>query len=225
MTPRDRLKAAVLLLREHFGEPASPEPGDPLDALVATILSQNTSDTNSSRAFARLKQRFPQWEDVLKSPPGDLEEAIRPGGLASSKAPRIREALLRILTERGELSLDLLRGLDDGAAMEWLRSLPGVGPKTAACVLLFALGRPVFPVDTHVHRVAMRLGLAPPKTPPGALQELLRDLSAPEDRFTGHVLMVRLGREVCRPRRPRCGACPLQDVCPSAGAQPGRIGA
>lgn len=225
MTPRARLSEAIRLLRWHYGNPPAPEPHDPLDSLIATILSQNTAGANSSRAFSRLKQRFPRWEDVLKAPLADLEEAIRPGGLAPQKAPRIREILMHQLREQGELSLDFLKQMDDTAAMEWLQSLPGVGPKTAACVLLFSLGRAVYPVDTHVHRVVLRLGLAPQGTAPGKLQEILQDLSRPEDRFAGHVLMVRLGREICRPRNPRCHSCPLREICPTAACQGARVGA
>lgn len=225
MTARVRLAEAIRLLRRHYGNPPAPEPQDPLDSLIATVLSQNTSGANSSRAFSRLKRRFPRWEDVLKAPLADLEEAIRPGGLAPQKAPRIQEILTRLLRERGELSLDFLRGMQETAAMEWLQSLPGVGPKTAACVLLFSLGRAVYPVDTHVHRVALRLGLAPQGTAPGKLQEILQNLSRPEDRFAGHVLMVRLGREICRPRNPHCHSCPLRDICPTAACQGARVGA
>jgi len=225
MTPQQRLAEAIRLLKRHYGAPAAPLREEPLDALVATILSQNTSGANSSRAFARLKRRFPHWEDALRAPLAEIEDAIRPAGLVRQKAPRIREVLLGVLRERGELTLDFLNDRDDRAATAWLQSLPGVGPKTAACVLLFALGRAVFPVDTHVHRIALRLELAPQRTPPGSLQEVLREMSRPEDRFAGHVLMVRLGRELCRPRSPRCGACPLRKICPSASCQTDLIGA
>jgi endonuclease-3 len=184
-----------------------------LDELVATVLSQHTSDINSGRAFARLKQRFPSWEQVADAPAGEVADAIRCGGIADQKARRIQQVLAAIEQREGRISLGRLRDLDDPAAAAYLESLPGVGPKTAACVLVFALGRPAFPVDTHVHRVATRLGWLPAKTTADRAHRLLGPRVPAGLRYDLHVAMVTHGRTVCRARRPGCGRCVLRDLC------------
>ena len=146
-----------------YGDPVWRPHGDPMSELILTILSQNTSDTNSGRAFMRLKQRFPKWDDLLPADPDDIVPAIQAGGLARIKAPRIKAILEEVHERLASFDLMFLKDLPMDEAKAWLRSLPGVGPKTAACVLMFALGRPALPVDTHVHRVAQRLGLVPAK--------------------------------------------------------------
>lgn len=204
-------------LRAAYGEPEW-RPRDPIGVLISTILSQNTNDVNRDQAYERLRERFPTWETVLNAPEGDLIEAIHPAGLAPTKAPRIQEALRRILTERCTFSLDFLADRPLEEARAWLLSIPGVGPKTAAIVLLFAFGRPAFPVDTHIHRVARRLGLIPPRATRMQAHELLENLIPPELYYPLHLNLIALGRDVCHPRSPECGRCVLQDMCDFYGA-------
>jgi Predicted EndoIII-related endonuclease len=192
------------------------KPGEPLpiiDQVVATVLSQNTSDVNSGRAFARLKARFPSWEQVADAPVDEVADAIRPGGLADVKARRIQRILAVIEDREGRIDLDRLNELDDEAAEAYLTSLPGVGPKTAACVLVFSMGRPAFPVDTHVHRIVTRLGWVPPRTGAEQAHRLLTPRIPPEIRHDLHVAFITHGRTVCRARDPRCGECELRDLC------------
>jgi endonuclease III len=191
-----------------------PKPRLPvLDELVATVLSQHTSDTNSERAFARLKDRFPTWEQVAEAPAGEVADAIRCGGIADQKARRIQAILAAISEREGRIDLRRLHDLDDAAAEAYLESLPGVGPKTAACVLAFAMGREAFPVDTHVHRVATRLGWIPAKTTADRAYRLLAPRVPPGIRYDLHLALITHGRTVCRAQRPRCDACVLRDVC------------
>lgn len=184
-----------------------------IDEVVATVLSQHTSDTNSERAFAQLKEVFPSWEQVAAAPAGMVADAIRRGGIADQKARRIQQILAAIAEHEGRLDLGRLRDLDDAAARTYLESLPGVGPKTAACVLTFAMGRAAFPVDTHVHRVATRLGWLPPKTTADRAHRLLEPMVPADIRYDLHVAMIGHGRAVCRAQQPRCGACVLNDLC------------
>ena len=186
---------------------------DPLDELVLTILSQNTSDRNSGRAFRLLKSRYPTYHSVLEAPTAELYEVIKPAGLGNIKAPRIQAVLHEIIRRRGALELDFLRDLPMGEAKTWLTSLPGIGPKTAACVLCFACGMPALPVDTHVHRVARRLGLIGPKVDANAAHELLEQSLAPDDVYGFHVNMILHGRQICHALRPECPRCPLADMC------------
>jgi endonuclease-3 len=199
------------LLAEYGDHPWHPR--DPVATLVLTILSQNTNDVNRDRAFERLRARFPTREAVRDAPLPDLIEAIRPAGLAPTKGPRIQEALRRITAERGELSLDFLADLPLEEARKWLLGLSGVGPKTAAIVLLFALGRPAFPVDTHVHRVARRLGLIPQRTSREKAHQLLEAILPPEIYYPFHLNLIAHGRAVCHARAPRCDSCILRDEC------------
>ena len=184
-----------------------------LDEVVATVLSQHTSDINSERAFAQLKDRFPSWEQVAGAPPDLLADAIRCGGIADQKARRIQQILAAIEEREGSLSLGRLYDLDDAAVEAYLLSLPGVGPKTAACVLAFAMGRPAFPVDTHVHRVAIRLGWIPASTTADKAHQLLAPRIPPELRYDLHVALIGHGRAVCRAQRPRCEVCVVRDLC------------
>ncbi len=184
---------------------------------MLTILSQNTNDMNRDRAYADLRRVLPTWDDVADAPIPVVERAIRSGGLAPTKAPRIR-AVLRALRDRG-ITLDerALRRIRHDRLYELLVALPGVGPKTAACVLLFSLDRPYFPVDTHVHRVAIRLGLVPPKTSAAQTQELLQAALRPDEMYETHMNLIRHGRHVCVALRPICSQCPLNDLCPKVG--------
>jgi endonuclease-3 len=189
--------------------------------LVLTILSQNTTDTNSGRAFMRLRQRFDSWDALAEAPVEEIEREIAVGGLAKRKAPRIKAALAAVREKRGSWDLGFLRGLPLDEAKAWLRELSGVGPKTAACVLMFALGRPALPVDTHVHRVAGRLGLVPPKATPEKAHDILsygsdgESALDPELVYPLHISLIKHGRRLCRARNPLCAECPLLDGCPT----------
>ena len=187
---------------------------DVLGALVATILSQNTSDLNSGRAYASLRRAFPDgWESVRTASVTDVADAIRPGGLADMKAPRIQHILHEVYERSGHTGLDHIAAWTDAEIDEYLRSFPGVGPKTAACVLMFHLGRPVLPVDTHVHRVSQRLGLIGPKVSADSAHTELPELLAPEQVYSFHVHLIQHGRQVCHARRPECPRCPVQSEC------------
>jgi endonuclease-3 len=206
----DETREIVRILRQAYALPRQETSRSPLDELVSTILSQSTTDRNCERAFRALRAAYPEWDDVRRAPVEDVAAAIRPGGLANQKAPRIQQVVGRVLDERLLDDIDTLP-LDD--ARERLRSLPGVGPKTAACVLLFACGRPALPVDTHVHRVATRLGLVPPGTSAEQAHRILEAVVEPDDVYCFHVGMIAHGRAVCHARRPRCNACVLAGRC------------
>lgn len=205
-------------LSGEYGRPIWHSHGDPLDELVSTVLSQHTSDINTARAFSSLKCRFKTWQEVIHAPTTEVANAIRAGGLANIKAPRIQLILNAILTTTGELSLEVLRDLPLDEARSWLQSLPGVGPKTAACVLLFSLGRPTMPVDTHVHRVSKRLGLIDEKMNAEAAHEVLDAMIGPDHEaiYAIHMNVIKHGRTTCKAQKPRCSACVLADLCPSA---------
>lgn len=185
----------------------------PLDELVCTILSQNTNDVNRDRAFEALRRRFPTWEAVRDADPEEVIEAIRPAGLANQKGPRIQAVLRQISEERGSLDLSFLRELPPEEVYAWLTRFKGVGPKTAAIVMLFSLDMPAFPVDTHVYRVTGRLGLRPPKASPEKAHEILASLFPPETYYDAHLNLIRHGREVCKAPRPLCERCVLTDLC------------
>jgi endonuclease-3 len=187
---------------------------DAVSELVLTILSQNTADTNSFRAFTALRGRYASWDAVLEAPTDELVEVIRPGGLAPTKAPRIQHVLAEVHARTGgtwDLSFVGTQPLDE--ARDWLVSLTGIGRKTASIILLFGFGRPAVPVDTHVHRVATRLGMLPPRTPLDRAHDLLEEILQPDEMYPFHVELIRHGRDTCRAPRPICGLCPLTDVC------------
>ena len=194
----------------------SPRPYDPISELIFTVLSQHTSDINSYRAFATLKETFPTWEDVLEADLGPLADSIRMGGLARIKAPRLQEILKAILDRNGSWDLSFLAEMPLAEAKQWLLDLPGVGPKTAGCVLLFSLGRPAMVVDTHVHRVAKRLNLIGAKVSADEAHDILEEKIDPEDILGAHVYIIRHGRQVCKAQRPLCDMCVLEDQCPSS---------
>jgi endonuclease-3 len=189
---------------------------------VLTVLSQHTSDVNAARAFDGLRARFPTWGSVARARPESVADSIRSGGLANVKAPRIRGILRQVFDREGRYDLSFLAKMSDAEARAYLSSLNGVGPKTAAIVLAFSLGRNALPVDTHVHRVSRRLGLIPPKASAERAHVILEDLVPPELRVPMHVGLIRLGREICKAPRPRCEVCPLSDVCPTGRANLGR---
>ena len=210
--PRD-VVAVQRLLRDSQG-PFVPKPRLPIvDEMIATVLSQHTSDRNSERAFARLKAAFPAWEQALDAPAAQVADVIRSGGMANQKARRIQQILAAIREREGRISLGRLHDLDDAAVGEYLTSLPGVGPKTAACVLVFSMGRAAFPIDTHVHRIAIRLGWIPPKTTAEQAHRVLTPVVPPGIRYDLHLALITHGRTVCTSQRPRCGACVLRGRC------------
>ena len=219
-SPKTRLRRAADLLDDFYGRPVLSPRYPPVDELVFTVLSQNTADVNTERTFASLKARFPEWTAARDASAEEIEEAIALGGLAHTKAPRIKRILEAISARTGAPDLRELDDMTDEAAQAYLVALPGVGPKTAACVLLFALERPVMPVDTHVHRVARRLGIIGEKVTADQAHPLLTELAGPDDAaqvYAVHVDFVRHGRRICHARRPACGECPLAAMCPSAG--------
>ena len=214
-TPR-RVRAILARLEKRWGVLAPPRRVDPLDELILTVLSQHTSDLNAERAFAQLRAVFPTWSEVMAAPTPAVADAIRSGGLAETKAPRIQSILRAVDDREGRLDLSRLRDVSDGDARAYLTSLPGVGPKTAAVVLSFALGRDAIPVDTHVHRVSKRLGLISASASAEKADRLLHDLVPDGLRTPLHVALIRLGREICKATTPLCRQCPLKDLCPTA---------
>jgi endonuclease-3 len=200
-------------LRQLYGRPVNRPHGHPIAELVRTILSQNTNDRNRDVAYERLRAALPTWIEVRDAPVEIVEEAIRPGGLAVTKAPRIQEVLRQLPMDGGEPTLDWLGEADRDAAIEFLVELPGVGRKTAACVMIFALGRPEIPVDTHVHRVGGRLGLFPERASFERAHDEMLAITDPDDAYELHVNLITHGRRVCRPQ-PRCGECGLRRMCP-----------
>jgi len=211
MEPK-RVAECIALLEEEYGVPVI-DGEDPVDLLVKTILSQNTSDTNSLRAFDQLKKAFPGYEDLLAAPDDLVAECIRAGGLSKIKSRRIKETLSRIKEDRGAINLDFLGGMKKEDSMSYLLGLPGVGPKTASVVLLFAFSMPFLPVDTHVFRLSQRLGLIEEKVSPERAQGIIEGI-VPEEKYTSfHLNLIRHGRLVCRARGPKHDECCLQSCC------------
>jgi endonuclease-3 len=209
--------AKLRKIHAHLVAAYGPRPwrrwGNGVGTLVGTILSQNTSNKNSAAGYRQLRRRFPMWEQVARADMGEVERCIRVSGLSNLKAPRIQSILRKIRDERGRIDLEFLQDFDDRAAFDYLRTFNGVGPKTAACVLLFAFGKHVFPVDTHIHRIALRLGLIPPRTPATAAQDILEAAIPPALRYEMHILLIEHGRRICKAGRPRCGECVLRRMC------------
>lgn len=206
-----QIRAALI---DAFGAPEWREPLPAIDELVSTILSQNTNDTNRDVAFYALKAAFPDWQSVMTAKTEDVIDAIRPAGLANQKGPCIQNAL-HVIAEHnhGEINLEFLHAMSRDEAREWLISLNGVGPKTAAIVLQFAMGIPAFPVDTHIYRVTGRIGLRPPKMSVEKAHPYLEGRIPEEAYYDLHLNLIRLGREVCGARKWRCYRCPIQDLC------------
>ncbi|MFL5886161.1 MAG: endonuclease III domain-containing protein [Thermoleophilaceae bacterium] len=208
---RRRVRGIVERLRQTYGLPVLRPHRAPVDELILTVLSQNTNDRNRDVAYARLRERFATWADVRDAPVSEVEDAIRPGGLAPTKSVRIQQILRAI----GDDDLSWLETAPLGEARDYLVGLPGVGRKTAAIVLLFSYGRPDIPVDTHVYRVGSRLGLFRPKASfEEAHDELLRITDDPQEAYELHVSLIRHGRRICHARNPRCRECPLLRMCP-----------
>lgn len=210
---REHARRVHQILQETYGEPHWRPRLAPLDELVFTILSQNTADVNTERTYASLKARYPAWTDVMSADPAELADTIRLGGLANIKAPRIQNVLQTIYEKRGDLSLEFLNEMELEAARQWLTRLSGVGPKTAACVLLFSFGRPTMPVDTHVYRLSKRIGFLPDKISQAQAHETLEKLVPPEAIYPFHINLIKHGRAVCHARRPACAECSVQADC------------
>ena len=218
---RSRVIAIRDRLRDIYGRPRNDPHGDPVHELVLTMLSQNTSDTNRDVAYAGLRARFKSWADVRDAPTPEVEAAIRGGGLAPTKAPRIQAAL----RELGDpIDLDWLVDAPREEALRYLTALPGVGRKTAACVLIFAFGRPEIPVDTHVHRVGGRLGLFPARASFDEAHDEMLAITPPEDAYELNMNLIAHGRRVCRPARPLCEECELRRMCPFGRRRPASTG-
>jgi endonuclease-3 len=210
---RRRVRAIRDRLREMYGRPVNEPHGHPIAELVRTVLSQNTNDRNRDVAYERLRERFPTWEEVRDAEVDEVIEAIKPGGLSQTKGPRIQEILRSLPHDGDEPTLDWLAGADRDRALAFLTDLPGVGRKTAACVMIFALGRPEIPVDTHVYRVGGRLGLFPEKASFDLAHDEMLAITDPDDAYELHVNLITHGRRICRPR-PRCDQCALRRMCP-----------
>jgi endonuclease III len=212
-------RARVARLRERlvdvYGRPCAPPHGDPLGELVLTVLSQSTNDRNRDVAFLRLRDRLPSWEAVRAAPVAEVEEAIRPGGISKVKSVRIHAILDDVVARTGSLDLDWMRDAPVAESRAFLCALPGVGRKTAACVLLFANGLRDVPVDTHVSRVGMRLELLQPGAPFDRLHDQMLALTPPGAELELHVNLLRHGRRTCHAQRPACRSCILRRACPS----------
>lgn len=209
----EKAMAVYQRLLDVFGEPTWGPSLSPLEELVSTILSQNTNDRNRDRAYHALRAKFPTWEAVRDADPAAVIAAVRPAGLANQKGMRIQAVLREITAERGSLDLSFLGNMPREAAHAWLTKFKGVGPKTAAIVLQFALGIPAFPVDTHVYRVTGRIGLRPEKITVEQAHVFLESLLPPQTYYAAHLNLIRLGREICHARNPECPRCPVLASC------------
>lgn len=217
------------LLAKAYGRPKWNSWGKALDVLVETILSQNTSNANSSAGYKQLRRAFANWNAAADAPVGEVERAIRVSGLSRIKAPRIQQILRQVRQRQrgdGDISLEYLAAMPPEEAFVHLMEFDGVGPKTAACVLLFSFHMPIFPVDTHIHRIAIRLGLLKADVSAVEAQEQLTPMIPPADRYAMHILLITHGRKVCKARNPQCSWCDLIDLCPHgqkiAAAQDGK---
>lgn len=210
---RERLRLVNERLNLAFGFPEWRNPLPAVDELVSTFLSQNTNDVNRDKAFAAICERYADWDEVCEADPDEFMQVIRVAGLANQKGPNIQAALRRIREERGEINLEWLRELPVEEAREWLLSFRGVGRKTSAIVLLFSLGMPAFPVDTHIYRVSGRIGIRPQAIDVDTAHQYLEAAADPAEYYAMHLNLIRLGREICQARKPACGRCPLVEIC------------
>lgn len=210
---KEKYRSVAEAFREEYGYPQWRQHLPPVDELVSTILSQSTSDTNRDKGFDALKARYARWEECRDANLQELIDCIRPAGLANQKAPRIQDALHTITREDGVISLDHLAEMSIEDAKAWLTRINGIGPKTAAIILLFAFGKPAFPVDTHVHRVTARLGLIPPKMSAERAHEFLEQIVLSDQYYPFHLQTIWHGRQVCHARNPECGICVVQAYC------------
>jgi endonuclease-3 len=218
------IEEVIELLEQEYGRRRWKSDSDPIDVLIETILSQNTSDANSGRAFASLKASFDTWEAVAIAPTERIAEIIKSGGLSQIKAVRIKQVLGQIEKEQGHISLDSLKSMNISEAEDYLTRLPGVGLKTARCVLLFSLAKPLLPVDTHILRVSKRLGLIDSRASAEKAHSSLQEQTPPSKVYQFHVHMIEHGRRICHARQPSCNMCVLKGICPSSPHQYGLTG-
>ena len=213
--PNQREYARIVYerLRQQYGEKPWSQQRSPVAELVLTILSQNTSDTNRDVAYTALRERYERWDDVAGAPLDELQEVIRPAGLATQKSGSIKRALETIKREEGDYDLSFLADMPTDEALDWLIDIKGVGPKTASIVLLFCFNKPLFPVDTHVHRVSRRLGLIDEGVNREKAHDELAEIAPEGSYFEFHINLIEHGRAICKSRRPRCEECFLTDVC------------
>lgn len=214
------ISAVLQILDATWKQSVSPTKtaySEPLDGLIETVLSQNTNDRNRDAAFARLKAKG-TWAQIAALPTEEISEAIRPAGLTSGKTATIVRVLAAVKETFGDYTLEPLKTASRETAWEFLTGIRGVGPKTAACVLAFDLGIPAFPVDTHVARIARRLGWARPTESPANIQVRLEEIVPADQKLAGHLNIIQHGKNICRARNPKCPECPLRGICPSAGA-------
>ncbi len=212
--PRGIIRKILPLLRREYGPRPAKIWGTGVNVLVETILSQNTSNKNSSAGYRQLRRRFRSWNQVADAPAEEVERHIRVAGLSHQKAPRIQSILRQIRERHGKIDLQFLSAMNDEQACEYLLNFHGVGPKTVNCTLLFAFGKALFPVDTHIHRIAIRLGLIPSGSSADQAHDQLKPLIAPRDRYESHILLIEHGRKTCKAQNPRCHDCVLLDLCP-----------
>lgn len=221
---REKARWVYEQLQAFYGTPDWRPHYPPLEELIITTLAQNSTDRNALKAYQQLRERFPTWESVLEAPVEAVIEAVRPAGLANQKGPRIQAILRKLKEERGTFDLNFLGDMSTQEAEAWLTSIKGVGHKTASIVLLFCFQRPTFPVDTHVARVSKRLGIAPPRASTRQIRAIWEHLVPPEWYYPLHLNLIRLGREICRARRPLCERCPLRKRCVYYQAQAAHAG-
>jgi endonuclease-3 len=210
---KEKVKAIDSILERKLGIPERRRGGDPLSSLVRTILSQNTNDNNSGRAYANLREQYPTWEDVLEADAEEIADVIRIGGLANQKSVRIKGMLEWLKDTYGELSLDFICDMEPAEAIEVLSKLKGVGLKTINVMLCFACDKDVFPVDTHILRITKRLGLVPGNASADKAHEIMGELFPRGKAFSLHINLIRFGRVICHARKPECEGCPLMEHC------------
>ena len=213
-TPKPALMARILrALEKQYGPRPQRTWGKAVPVLVETILSQNTSNANSEAGYRILRRTFKTWDAVADAPVEEVERAIRISGLSNIKAPRIQSILREIRRRRGRITLEFLKHYEPAAALQYLRAFKGVGPKTAHCTLLFDFAMPLFPVDTHIHRIVIRMGFVPLKATLEQAHDCLAGTITPGERYSLHVLLIEHGRQTCKPGRPRCEECVLLRWC------------
>ena len=216
---REQIPFVLDRLESAYGHESSPPgmyaTGEPMDGLMLTLLSQNTNDRNRDMAYESLRKKFPSWGDVARASVSDIASAIKSAGLGDTKAARMKAILSKAKDDFGVFSLAEMKELEASRVREYLSNLHGIGPKTVACVMVFDLGLPAFPVETHVARISRRLGWVPPKTTPERTQDFLESIVPPQRSGGGHMNMIEHGRRICHARSPKCVECPLNDICPS----------
>ncbi len=210
---REKYPEVATILEQTYGRKVWKRRGSALDTLIGTILSQNTTDKNSSRAFNNLKDTYDDYQAVLDAPEEELIEVIRVAGLANQKGPRIQRALRTVLEREGEFNIEFLGELGSDEARDWLTEIKGIGLKTASIVVCFGFGGNCFPVDTHVNRTSQRIGFTPEGTTPNKAHYIMEEIVPPKDYFAFHIQLIQHGRELCKSRKPKCDSCPLTHLC------------